>query len=78
MMFNRGFIGHSGCFGVGYFGMWQWLIVIGAILVIAYFVSKGKKNNKTDMATMIIKEKFAKGEITEEEYIRRKALLDKK
>ncbi|MBF4692626.1 SHOCT domain-containing protein [Fusibacter ferrireducens] len=78
MMFNRGFIGHSGCFGFGYFGMWQWLIVIGVILVIAYFISKGKGHRKSDAAIMILKEKFAKGEITEEEYTRRKELLERK
>lgn len=78
MMFNRGFIGNSGCFGFGYFGVWQWLIVIGVILIVFYFFRKNKKNDTSDAALLILREKFANGEISEEEYNHRRDLLVRK
>lgn len=78
MMFNRGFIGNSGCFGLGYFGIWQWLIVIGVVLIAFYFITKNKKNDKSDLAMSILREKFAKGEISEEEFNHRRDLLVRK
>jgi putative membrane protein len=58
------------------FMMVFWLVLIGAAV---YFVYKkyngGSSNNE---ALELLKLKFVKGEITEEEYINRKSVLMKK
>lgn len=69
--------------GPGIFMMLFWIILLGLLIYWLYrlFTNKTKKtNNQTqqgDEAINILKEKFARGEISEEEYERRKNILTK-
>ena len=80
-MYGRGFIG-SGCFGYGLSSGWTWLIGIGIILIITaviYFaVRKSKKTASNYNALESLKMKYSQGEITEEEYKKRKSILEEK
>jgi len=83
MCFNRGFDGLSrfnGCWNYGYFGPWGMMIGLGfGILIVAlsvWFIVKKKKDN--DPALLSLKEKFVRGEITEEEYLSKKRTLNLK
>lgn len=91
MMFStigRGFGGFGGpgaCHGYGLwyggFGMWHmgiWLIVIAVLIALFVWQYKKHGHGHRDPAMSLLREKFAKGEITEEEYLSRKALLSRK
>ena len=83
MMFNRGFIGHGGCFGYGFFntGGSHYLMLLGVALVVAaiiLFVKHKKNDAKEDQTLALLKTKFVQGEITEEEYLNRKNVLKRK
>ncbi len=77
------FFGHHmdmmgfGFFGGGFYIILFWaLIIIGAVYLIKYFVSKGKKDGKKkegeDKAKGILEERYARGEIDEEEFNKKK------
>jgi putative membrane protein len=72
-----GFIG-NGLLGGGFLMMLIPLILIGVIIYIIY-KTQGRRNityeNKSDNALEILNERFARGEINEEEYKQKKALL---
>ncbi|GGM19243.1 hypothetical protein GCM10011351_01390 [Paraliobacillus quinghaiensis] len=55
---------------IWFFILWSVLILIGAILVMNYLTG-GRENP----SVQILKERLAKGEITEEEYNRLKKIL---
>lgn len=83
---GNGFFGNNGCFGNGGYGFMHgglgMLIVIGVLLAIAiliYFLAR-KNNKKMINHTVIetLKMKYVQGEITEEEYLKRKEVLSKK
>lgn len=83
-MFCNGF-GGAGGFGpagpMGYGGMFfamgfRFLIII-AIIVVAVKLFKSHTNKSND-AIKILNEKFANGDINEEEYLKRKIILSKK
>jgi putative membrane protein len=83
MYFNRGLDGFSrfnGCFGAGCFGPWGMFIGLGIIVLIValviWVVLKKKKEN--DPILLSLKEKFVRGEITEEEYLSKKRTLNLK
>ena len=83
MYFNRGYDGFnrfSGCFGSGYFGPWGMFIGMGIIILIValvvWAILKKKKDN--DPILLSLKEKFVRGEITEEEYLSKKRALNLK
>jgi putative membrane protein len=79
----RGFGGHG--MGVSnYMGFEGMLFVMGfkllifvALIAIGYKLYKNY-TNKSNQALKIISEKFANGEISEEEYIKRKTVLSQK
>jgi len=76
MMHNRGFwMGHGGFYG---FDLYQLVFMIGVLLIVAAIVIYVMKHKKSDDAIEILKQHFALGEITEEEYLNRKRLLEKK
>ncbi|MCD6321671.1 MAG: SHOCT domain-containing protein [Clostridiales bacterium] len=80
MMHSRYFIGNGSCFGAGIFGgIWGWLIVIGVVLLITavvyLLVSKNKKTAVNASALETLDTKFAQGEVTIEEYQKRKSVL---
>ncbi len=78
MMFGRGFYNNTGCFGFGNFSSWYYLIAIGVVLIIAAIVIMArhrKSNNMNDPVLGILNDKFARGEISEEEYLYRKGVI---
>lgn len=88
MMFGRGFNGYNsgrffgGCLRNGlWFNGWGMLIWIGilitAALLIFFIVNHNRKKNMAFSSHELLKLKFVKGEITEEEYIRRREVLDR-
>jgi putative membrane protein len=73
--FHHGTLGmmHSGfgiCIGIG-------LIILFAIIVYLVVRKKKNKSGKNTEAIEILKIKYVQGEITEEEYLKRKDFLDK-
>lgn len=73
--------------GMGMF--WFWLLVLLFLLLVSlllYFLLRPSQNRRpfdsddrtTEEALRILNERFARGEISEEEYLRRKELLEKK
>ncbi len=71
----------GGYFGHSFLGSgWNWLIGIGVVLIIAavaYLVVKGgKKKAVSNEALEVLSLKFVKGEITEEEYLKSKNVLN--
>ena len=83
MYFNRGFGGFDrvdGCFGYGYFEPWGMFIGLGIIILIVALVVWAvlKKKKENDPILLSLKEKFVRGEITEEEYLSKKRTLNLK
>lgn len=81
MMHGRGFF-DGGWFGMGSFGNgWVWLIGIGVLLIVIaatyLIVRKSRDGGRTSDfdALAILKTKYAQGEITEEEYNKRKNII---
>jgi putative membrane protein len=85
MMFDRGFQGGyrgGGCFAGGYLGGWHMLIMavilLAVIFTVIYLVNKSTHRNDNKDVLDILKMKYVQGELTEEEYTKRKELLLKK
>lgn len=78
--FNIRYFGNGGCFGLFHNG-WT-LIVIGTIVTIAiifFLWSHNKKKKYTsDLAYETLKMKYVQGDITEEEFLKRKDLIASK
>lgn len=79
MMYRNVFYRNNGCFGFNYFPYWNFLL-IGAIIlsIIAIFVWNKKHKNSNNNFIYLLREKFAKGEISEDEYLSKKDILSKK
>jgi putative membrane protein len=83
-MFCSGFGGYGG-FGpassIGYGGMFLMMglrmLIFIALIFFAFKIFK-KYTDKSNDAIKILNEKFASGEITQEEYLKRKAILSQK
>ena len=77
-MFGRGYIGSGfGCFG-GYYSLLMLVAGIAITIIVAVLIYKLiKTNNGDDDALELLKLKFVKGEISEEEYISKKNALKK-
>ena len=59
---------------------WDWLILLG-VVVLCIFIYAGKKKKKTKKrkdAIKILDERYAKGEISKEEYLEHKEILQSK
>jgi len=83
MMYGSRFFGPGGCFGGGFYGGWHFMmfgVVALVLIVIAVIVWTKKKHSvSTDSVSLnILKENFAKGLISEEEYLSRKNVLTRK
>lgn len=86
MMWSRGFNSFRGCFGSGFGGFfnsgWNMLIAAGIILIIAttvfFLVRRNRSTVSSSSALELLTMKYVKGEITEEEYLRRKDVLNRK
>ncbi len=59
---------------------WDFLIVFGVIVlgVLIYAGNKKRKREKNTRAMDILNQRYAKGEITEQEYIKRKETMKPK
>jgi len=80
-MMGYGWHGNGLCenwFGLGGYGIWSVLIAIGLLALIVAVVIRlaGKKNNSKAMETL--KLLYVKGEISEEEYLNRKNVIERK
>lgn len=73
--------GNYGCSFAGgnMFGGWHYLIMIGVIIIIVALVllDRRKNNGNEDIALSTLKELYVKGEITEEEYLKRKNMIQR-
>jgi len=93
MMNGRGFTGsgfngstigdNARCVGQGFMNHGVGMaVVIGALLIIALlifiFVHNSNKKVTKDSAVDVLKMKFVQGEITEEEYLKRKEVIGRK
>jgi putative membrane protein len=64
----------------GYGGLFMWFIFLVLIGVLIYFIARGgkwmKRGTGEDSALEILKKRYAKGEITKQEYEKMKRDLD--
>ncbi|MDT0642564.1 SHOCT domain-containing protein [Zunongwangia sp. F363] len=56
------------------YNKWDWLILIG-VIVLSIFIYAGRKKKKRKEAIKILDERYAKGEIREEEYEKSKTMI---
>ena len=80
MMHGRGFFNGNMLWGGGILGsVWFWLIVVGVIIAVTAIIYLAVRNHKSykpaDSALETLNTRFAKGEITEEEYNKRKEII---
>ncbi len=70
-------MGTFGFFGGGIFMLLFWILLIaGAVYLVKYIAESGKgKKQKGDRAIEILKERYAKGEVTKEEFEKKKKEL---
>ena len=75
------FFGHHMDMGFGFFGggifmllFWA-LVIVGIIYLVKHFSGSEKDSEKGDRAIEILKERYAKGEITKEEFEQKKKEL---
>ena len=64
-----------------YTGQWYWgvammLIFWGAIVALAIVVTRGRTREERPSARALLDERFAKGEVSQEEYERKRAVLE--
>lgn len=83
MMYGSGYNGLGSCFGWGsrfmFGGMGMLMMAVFALLVVLLVVYLAKRNGKhpsSNEALESLKMRFAKGEISEAEFLRRKNILD--
>ncbi|MBN2558351.1 MAG: SHOCT domain-containing protein [Clostridia bacterium] len=83
MMYGRGISQLGWCSGYGFWSNgWYWLAGIGILLIViavTFLLARKYKGAAVDNGVMeTLRIKYAKGEITEEEYIARKNVLERK
>lgn len=92
MMFGRGlgrgFMGYGGCFGNGLFsnnipgiGIWHMIFTAVAVVLVGLIllaIIKKNHSHKDDDIVEGLKLKYVNGELSEEEYIRKKEILKRK
>lgn len=72
--FGNGFCGY----GAGYFSIWHIFIWIGIILVVAAMVIYFSKRNRGIDPLEELKMLYVNGKISEEEYLNRKQIIERK
>lgn len=77
-MMGRGFYGNGACFGAG--GLWGGLMMLGISLIVValviWLVKKGA--SKDNQLLEDLKTRFVLGEITEEDYMKKRDVLKRK
>jgi putative membrane protein len=63
--------------GIGVVGMFIWIIILGFLIYGVYVLVTKGRGKKEDQALNILKERYANGEISEEEYEKGKVQLTK-
>lgn len=78
MMHGNGWYG-NGEYGIFGFSGWHYLIMLGVIIIIVAIVMFARRKNNPDenQALSTLKELYVKGEITEEEYLKRKNVIER-
>ncbi len=64
--------------GWGLFMMVFWILIIGLVIYAVLLLVSKTYENKQDPALNILKERFARGELDQDEFERKKAALIKK
>lgn len=76
-MSNLGFCGGGGFFGLGWFFMiliWA-LIIVGIVFLVRWLIKETSDTKKTGSVLEILKERYAKGEISKDEFEQKKKEL---
>lgn len=73
--------GYGGMMHYGFGGIFMWIIFLIAIVLLVYFIvqtqkMKGRPPTQSESHMDILKKRYAKGEITKEEYERMKKDLE--
>lgn len=81
-MMNGNWFGNGGCpllGGYGGFSIWHGLMMLGVIVVVigVLYMLKGRKNDNNN-SLELLKNQYVNGNITEEEYLNRKNVLERK
>ncbi len=81
MGYGRGFSFPGNCFGYGsnlwfHYAIGGTLLIIGIVLVVMFLKKKNNTSQITSEALELLNMKYAKGEITEEEYTKRKSVIN--
>ncbi len=80
-MMGNGWYGNGLCgnwFGLGGYGIWSVLIAIGLLaLIVAVIIGVASKRNNGE-AMEALRLLYVKGEISEEEYLKRKNVVERK
>lgn len=77
MMYGNWFR-NGNCFLGGGFSIWHGLMLLGVIVIIGaiFFMIKGRSHNSNSIE--LLKNQYVNGNITEEEYLDRKNVLERK
>lgn len=82
MMHGLNWLRFNGCnfrFGSGYFGIWHYLILIGIVLIIIALITRRKhQSSSNNDAVEKLKMLYVNGELSEEEYLKRKNVVEGK
>lgn len=81
MMHGYGWVGNGACpFGFGSnYGIWHLVIILVAALGIIAFLTFWKKRRSSNIdAIESLKVLYAKGEISDEDYLKRKSVIERK
>jgi len=65
-------------FGLGGYGIWSVLIALGLLAIIAAVIIRVASKNNSGDAMEALKLLYVKGEITEEDYLKRKNVIERK
>jgi putative membrane protein len=81
MMNGNGWYGGYNCplWGGNGFSGWHYLIMLGVIIIVVTLILLARKKNNSNgsQALSTLKELYVKGEITEEEYLKRKNVIER-
>lgn len=83
MMYGYNWFGNGGCrFGLwgGYFGAWHFVMLAAVVLLavaVIIVVSRRKKHASQDDVLDTLKRLYVSGEISEEDYLKRKSVIER-